>query len=69
MNKKTDTPDFALIAVRTIACGVAMTFDDLRLMAMGTRLLGHCRAKAQEFTGIQAGEMDEFRSHARSITR
>lgn len=57
------------MTVRTIACGVAMTLDDFRLVAVGTWLLGHCGAKVQEFTGIQRELMAECRTHARSITR
>jgi hypothetical protein len=44
-----------------------MALDDLSPMAVGTWLPGHCRAKAEEFMRIQAGEVDEFRSHASSM--
>lgn len=54
--------------VRTIACGVTMALDGIEPLAMGTRLLGHVNTKAENLRGLQWESVNEFRTHAPSIT-
>lgn len=48
------------MAVRVIASRVAMALDGLWLVAVGTRPLSYFGTKTEQFTVIQADEMDEL---------